>query len=303
MPYGLDLFTYDKQVSPQKLQEISKQFDAIQTGDSHIAVFMHKNTDSKMVEEVLMDRRYVQMVPFFWVKPGQTMAGPVKCYTPAAEIGTIGFHPERNKVAWNVSEDPTLRHNIISCPSVRTLARNNAGEFINITEKPPEISQWLVGNHCSVGSTVLVIGPGAGGEVLGICAKGLNVVGVEVDAKMYQGLEYHLNARVAHQKSKMEEEEKKKKKQQHKEEKSGASASPSSLTDGAPFALRECTSCGEKIDLDVPDLKCELCETSGFFHPNCLEEVEHEGKNVKLCDACMDKNYPSENACSDNDSD
>lgn len=285
MPYGLDLFKFDQQVTTSKLQAISKQFDAVQTGEAHVVMFMHKMDDSKMVREVLNDRRYIQPCNFCWIKPNHSVVGPVKAYTPAFEVGTVGFYPDRNQVPWNVSEDPIERKNYIVCPSLKSLAKNSDGNDINVTQKPPEIAEWLVSNHCSPGSTLLIIGPGAGGEVIGACRSGVNVVGVEVDEAMYNGLNFHLNAIVSAQKNTMLKEAKARAKAQ----KGVIAASGESLADWNPevAGLPPCPACGDAVDNSVDEqYRCADCTHTPKYHPTCIKPFVRNEKTIYLCENC-----------------
>ena len=73
-----------------------------------------------------------------------------------------------------------------------TLARDANNEIINKTQKPPEVARFILGNQCRTGDTVLVIGPGAGGEIESAVQLGLNVLAVEIDEKMLHGLHVRL---------------------------------------------------------------------------------------------------------------
>lgn len=55
-----------------------------------------------------------------------------------------------------------------------------------------ELAKRLVKHHVTLGGNVLVLGPGAGGELMGAVAAGCNVVAVEKDVKQFNGLVAHL---------------------------------------------------------------------------------------------------------------
>jgi hypothetical protein len=98
---------------------------------------------------------------------------------------------------WNVSDDPRLRPNFFSCPSVASLAKDSSGAIINVTEKPPQLAEFLLGMFCKKGANVLIVGTGAGGCVKGALKAGMNVIGVENDEKQYNQLKSEMNAWVA----------------------------------------------------------------------------------------------------------
>lgn len=64
--------------------------------------------------------------------------------------------------------------------------------IINQCQKPPAVSKWFVENHCVPGSTVLVLGAGALGDVEGAVQAHCNVVAVEQDQSQFEASGVHL---------------------------------------------------------------------------------------------------------------
>jgi DNA-directed RNA polymerase subunit RPC12/RpoP len=256
---------------------------------------MHKMEDTHLVLTALKERSYKQMEHFVWYKPGQTEVGPAKKYTNAIEVGTLGFYKDRSQVLWNASEDPTLRHNYISVPSIRQPTKDSEGNVINPTEKPPEVAGWLLKNHCPPGSTCMVIGAGAGGDVIGGACNGINVIGVEVDLRMYKSLVARLEKTVAQQTAELEAEKSKQatSSTSSRAKSGGKSGGLMTAQDFSPSKgsnrLPECPECGDEVsaDLDADIYYCHQCDDKRVFHPNCLNEIPMDSGDVKfVCETC-----------------
>ena len=206
-PFGYQLFPHDEQISVHTLTEQSKQFDAINTKGVHVWMVIHKIDDTHIVKEAMTERNYQNITQVYWYKPGHYVEGPVHRLTPAVEIITIGFLPRSDAITWNVSDDPRQRHNFVAIPSVLTLAKDSAGNPINVTEKPPALAAYLCSMFCQKGATILVVGTGAGGCVKGMLEAGFNVVGVENDEKQYNQLFSEMNSWIARLEKEKEEAE------------------------------------------------------------------------------------------------
>lgn len=196
-PFGYGLFPHDEQISVNTLITQSKQFDAINTKGNHVWIVIHKADDTHIVKEAMIDRGYKNLQNLFWYKPDHYVEGPVNRLTPAVEMITVGFLPNSSDINWNVSSNPRERHNHIAIPSVSPCAKDSAGNIINVTEKPPGLAEYLLSMWCQKGSTVLIIGTGAGGCVKGALRAGINVIGVENDEIQYHQLYSEMNAWVA----------------------------------------------------------------------------------------------------------
>ena len=297
MPWGLDLFPHDIQVTSAALVNINKQFDAVQTLSQHVIILLHQPKDTSMVLDVLRDRRYQQMEHLFWHKSKHTCIGPVKQYTRSVEMMTIGFHPERNRVHWSMSSDPMERHNFFECQSVTSLAKGAGGEPINVTKKPRPLAQWYLGNHCPPNSRVCVVGAGAGGEVLGACEAGINVVGLEVDKKQFDALRLHMVAIAGQQTDaiqKKKDDEQKKLDKELAELKDGVGSnafSPQKKPKGMDDPM--CADCGEDFKDGSAVLKCASCEDTSVFHQDCLVDIMDDNEEqISVCTACKSMYYP-----------
>ena len=288
MPYGYDLFTFDKQLVMSELTKALKQFDALQSQDHYIALLMHKPEDTNMVTEALRDRQYQHIDHLFWYKPGHQVSGPVKSYTNAVEMMTIGFYKDRNSVNWNVDADPLKRHNLIQLPPLTTLTKDSNGQPINVTEKPPGVVEWVLRNHCPPGSTVMIAGTGAGGDVKGAIQAGLNVVGVEVDEKMYKAslpviakFIQEMDAEPEEIQGSLDVDDEVKVIEEWTAE---VNWSPEKgRKKGA--VLVACDQCGYEITAEQKEsaIVCKYCEDSPLCHDECLKAIPGDADKGYVC--------------------
>ena len=68
---------------------------------------------------------------------------------------------------------------------------------MNETQKNPNVASALGHIMCSPGTRALVLGAGSGSEVVGLARVGVNVVGVERDARQFQALTQRVTAEAA----------------------------------------------------------------------------------------------------------
>ena len=304
LPFGHDLFTHDVQITPEFLTTVIKQFDATQTQANYVVIMGHKPTDAHIVADMYESRGIKNATPMYWVKPEQYQKGPLKRLTVAVEQVMVGYVPNADGVFWcpsHNSNDPRERQNFISLPSLTTLAKDTAGNTINVTEKPPLFSKWYFEKWCPRGSWVMVVGAGAGGSVKGALLAGLNVVAVECDEVQFQALRSELVAW-------MEDMGEKKKKEKVKSISAIADSkmsSPLKLPASAAAASsdkssyenkdKECFACEDPPTDEKGDLfKCDNCVK--VFHVGCLCKYpafdQRSDQGPCLCGLCLDKLFP-----------
>ena len=299
-PFGYELFPHDQQITLQGLTNQSKQFDAINTKESHVWIVIHKVDDIGIVKEAMTARGYQNLQNVYWIKPDHYVAGPIHRLTPVVEVVTFGCLPNAQGIHWNVSEDPRQRPNVFSCKSVGSLARDSSGNVINVTEKPPELAKHLLGMFCKKGGTVLIVGTGAGGCVKGALEAGLNVIGVENDEKQYNQLYAEMNAWVGKLKKAKEpvvaKQPKAKKPSEApapKDVLSDAATEPAVFTSVVP-AVEEgiCFSCDQPGTEGNPLLGCAKCYVMNHVN-QCMTDVAVEGDEdaVLVCNGCKLKFY------------
>ncbi len=294
-PFGYDLFPHDQQISVTTLTEQSKQFDAINTKSNHVWIVIHKVDDTHIVREAMVERNYKNIQQIYWYKRNQYCEGPVHRLTPAVDVMTFGCHPNAESITWNVSDNPRERHNFIDIPSVLTLAKDSSGNIINVTEKPPELAAFLCGMFCQKGSTILVIGTGAGGCVKGMLQAGFNVVGVENDEKQFNQLFSEMNSWVANI-AKEKEAAQKVLEKPKKAAKSTSDTAVLELNDEDPpevvqtiAAQKEgcCFSCEERGTDENPLGECINCEKQNHVN-GCMVDYTGEDGTVDgmVCSGC-----------------
>jgi hypothetical protein len=294
-PYGYNLFPHDEQITVQALLTQSKQFDAINTQGNHVWIVLHKPDDTHIVKTAMDERNYKNLQHLYWTKPNHYVDGPVNRLTPCVEMITVGFFPNANEIHWNVSNDPRQRPNMLSCPSVLSLAKDTAGNTINVTEKPLELAEWLLGIWCKKGATVLIVGTGAGGCLKGALRAGMNVIGVENDEKQYNQLFSEMNAWVAN----VKKEKQQPKSKAPKPAKGDEPKSPVKGDQQADYVMVEsvatvsavqegkCFSCEEPGTEENPLAPCAQCEKMNHS-VDCMEN--YNGKDGApdglVCSGC-----------------
>jgi hypothetical protein len=170
------------------MDRIIKQVQAANNNANYFIFFWHSPQQTEMVMNALKKNSFQEMQHIYWYKSNHFTPTPVSSYTSSVEMATIGFYVCRKNVPWNVSTDARKRHNHITLPTLTNYEKDAAGEKVNNCQKPPGLMKWICGNHCAPNSTVLVIGPGAGGEVLGAVSAGCNVVAIESDERQFDCL-------------------------------------------------------------------------------------------------------------------
>ena len=294
MPYGILDVEWDVQITQEFLDTFFRQLTATKSSESSIVILYHKPADTQLVLTALTKTAYSQASHFFWHKTGHSSPTPQSSYTSTVEMGTMAFQPDRTKCNWNLGADPRGRHNFIECPAVTTYLKHADGSIVNPCQKPPELSQWLVSNHIKPGTNVLVIGAGAGGDVLGALEAGADVVAIEKDHRQFVTLGAEL-CRLAAEENEddgaedYKESDKKSRSNKSETRDAGTSESTSKQTKGqkasnqtnAPDKLPDCLICGEKVTKDdvAKGIVCESCDKNRILHEKCVQ-IAPNGKHV-----------------------
>ena len=307
LPYGYNLFKYDKQETVDGLIGKLKQFDAIQDADNYVVILWHKPLDTAMVNEALRNRNIVHTTNMFWHKQDHiVMNQPTNRLVNSTEMGTIGYVPDFNKVHFgNQAQDPKKRHNFIELPSVIKLAKNSSGVPINVTEKPIKLGKWLLSTFCQPGSTILNIGCGAGGDIMAAIHAKCNVIAVEKDIDQFNALRIHLLNKASEYDEAWEQgismqrlieddfkSSKQPKSSSSTETTTAISASLSQSIQQEPASSpmkgynRPCLQCGKTLDKRVEAKYCGTC-SDGPFHAHCVyTDDDGSGGETYQCQAC-----------------
>jgi hypothetical protein len=253
--------------------------DAVNEAPSITYFQWHKPQDTLLVETVLKKRKFSHVQQLYWHKTNHLTQTPVSSYTSSVEMGTIGFMPSSQKCSWEMNPDPRQRHNFIECKAITSYLKDAEHNKLNPCQKPPELAQWLVKNHCNPGSWVLVLGAGAGGEVEGALKAGCNVVAVENDKRQFDGLSTRLCSLIAEQQHQLEKQSNEKSSKQkdtsadNTTDKSTAAPSVASLPTENVYSSRDnCIDCGAVFTGDDPAIisqYCTECNTKNPLHKRC----------------------------------
>ena len=146
----------------------------------------------------------------------------------------------------------------------------------------------LVSTHVPIGGNVLVVGAGAGGDVIGALDAGCNVVAVESNKMQYSYLQATLQQEIQAQRLNDEEahqalgEEEVPGTQQQSSQAANSTQQALLNSQAAEPALEECADCGKKAaPSGVLQRECDKCELKGPLCDNCSVQVP--GQEVWLC--------------------
>jgi hypothetical protein len=190
-PFGTKHAPWDE-VAPDQavLQQGLKQFNAVNTKESCVVIMKHHVLNSEATVAAYEQTGIVKATPLIWWKVSQNMVGDPTDLVPAFEMLHIGFKSKAgHPVHTNMSKNPLERHNVIT-GTAQTVRKQHPGDgtLVNPCETPGYVIQWALDRWCQRGDTIVVVGSGAGGDVRGALEWGVNVVGIDSDAKQVQFL-------------------------------------------------------------------------------------------------------------------
>jgi hypothetical protein len=288
-PYGVTDEEWDKAWTRADLLLILKQFVASNKAQEWAVFFWHTPQQTAMFLEVLTEMGYTEATHLCWHKTDHTGQNAVAMHTSSWEMGTLAFLGGRQKNSINLSRDPRYRHNHIEHATVSKKFKDVNGVVANPCQKPEGVAQWIIGSVCMPGSTVLVVGPGAGGgEVVGSVLSGCHVVAVEKNQYQFQNLQANLlqvkekmiKEQLAKQEAAADEKDEVLESQAFS---AGLQYSQSMGRPNKPVQAPICAHCG--LPLDGEEFECSVPECSDEkpkFHEACT--VIREG--VRICLDC-----------------
>ena len=229
------------------------------------------------------------MQHLYWYKGREhTAPAQVRSYVNAVEMMTIGFFPNKSTAGWSVNKDPRKRHNFIQQSGPRSYVKTISGEVLNQAQKPRFLMNKIVSEHVPLGGNVLVVGAGAGGDVMGALDAGCNVVAVESNKLQYSYLQATLQKEVerlgAHDDDAQQaaEEEEEQETQMSAGQLSQQPQHSLSNSSAAESVLLDCVDCGEQTaPSGVLQRVCYKCDIQGPLCANC--SVQEIGKDEWLC--------------------
>jgi hypothetical protein len=298
--YGYRVANWDTAIDALFLDNIFKQYDASNTNDNCVVWMWHAPRDTSLVLAAYEARKYVQPLGFYWHKTLHNVAGPKSALTSSVETCMIGYKKTRNEVPWNCSDDPTERHNFIECKGVTKMARDDTNNIINPSEKPPHVVCEIIRINCNRGETIVIVGPGSGGDIMGAVMAGINVVAVEKDPYQFKSLQAHLTKLAAEEQEALDNGKipKGKSSSAHPTAQSSSSGQSVSSDPHVPDEDAECRGCKREF-MDEDKARCYFC--NHWHHVDCMT-VCNSTKNTTMyqCHLCaptdedLDENISSE---------
>jgi hypothetical protein len=204
LPYGVTDEKWDMVPTKEWLTKVLNQISAVnKTGEAYTAFWWCHYKHMGMISEVLALNQHSSIVPYFWHKTGFNVVGYHQAYLSSVETAIVSFYGGIHKAPkGNMPVNPTLRHNFSDGPHVtKKRISNKDHKVLNETEKPHWFMKAFGRRHWLPTSTIVVIGAGAGGDLLGLIEAGLNVIGIEPDPRQFFELQAAVLAKVAEMRS------------------------------------------------------------------------------------------------------
>ena len=195
LKFGLGVAPWDmERIEEKDVTHLLSNIAFLNGNHPRVMIFVVHSRDIGMVWKVMETAGYTGIHTMFMYKNKQNFTG-VNSFIFAVETYLIGYHgvsetlmfPDRQK-------NPMTRHNMWFAPQVGSERRVKPdGKPVNPTQKPACTAFRLAEIFCSTGSWALVLGFGAGGEVMGLAAGGVNVLAFENDPEQFRFLPQWLN--------------------------------------------------------------------------------------------------------------
>ena len=197
MPYGKQLARWDVLLSDLELETFFKNLAVINRASNHVLVLGCIWHDMGRIRAAMSANGYADMHSLVNVKPMQNTSGME--FIQATEYMVVGYKGGVRSCQLTFSEvNPVHRHNVIYGHQVGPKRKfTGTEEEVNTTQKNPNTASALGRIFCPPGSSALVLGAGSGSEVLGLARVGVNVVGIERDAKQFRALTERVSTEAA----------------------------------------------------------------------------------------------------------
>ena len=177
--------------SEDGLNKMLAGFRLVTTANFHTCILYVSFDMVAMAKRAMAANGYVHVQELPWFKHNHNHEGCPYTLMPAiGEILLIGLSGatagelDRTYITWD--RNPEKRPNLLVCPTPAHRKTDVHGKVINLHEKPDCIISYLIPRLTVEGSTVLVCGSGAFGDILGIAACGRNAIGIEMDTVQFQ---------------------------------------------------------------------------------------------------------------------
>jgi len=282
-PFGLQKADWDQEaVTKEQRKRQLDMFAAVDRSSDSVVVFCCKASSIGEVMECLRESSWSKAVqPVYWYKKGFNKMATSTQLLNAVECFVVGRKSDRAvrcKVA-GMSTDPLLRHNFFELPQLRKYLTSENGEPVNIYEKPGGVIQWFLERFTTPSANIVIVGAGAGGDVMGAIEHGWNVNCVESDKHQVMALSRRLLAyQDAHQVAET--------RRVRLSQKSPRTPSTPSTVGGSP--RKECPNCEAKIPGTLSNFSL-TCRCGTTICNVCCQDVEGSDPPIYLCgDDCKE---------------
>jgi hypothetical protein len=243
--------------SGDELTIVLKQFKAINHKVGHVVVLCCSWRHTDEITEALEEANYRDIQPVFWHKPDQNQTGDPLRFTQAVEVFIVANNyadGSKKNVQKTMDDNPMARHNIFEAKNTRIFRKYPDGQVVNHHQKPEHVIQFFLQRFAKPQDSVIVVGAGAGGDVLGANAAGFHVVALEREPKQFSYLRGFLTTYT------------------RTEQKKGDPEVPTNTPEPAcPF----CAKMG--ANREHPLVACQVCDQ--VVCKDCSDEV----KGIKFC--------------------
>ena len=270
------------------ISDILTEFNFITSAQFSVVLFFVGEGEIGLVKEGMVAKGFTPQ-PLYWYKTDLNVSGDPGRWTQAVENAVIGVKGHEHRGShMSLNPNPTYRHNIIHGPALHTFSKHfgRAGvSVINQHEKPEYVVQAMLGPYLKPGDNVIVAGSGAGGEVRGLLALGVHVVGLENDPRQYMALNALMiswspprPSLLAFTRDAMLAAMKYSKAYVM----TNSAVSGQAEDDGAPSSPL-CTSCSSPLS----EVEFEWCEVKKCQKAVCVQCVEYTDAGKKFCKKCI----------------
>lgn len=190
--YGMRRASWDQEAMTEEgLNKLLQGFKTVTTATFHTVVLYVSLPMVGMAEKALLANNYVHVQFLPWFKVGQNLTGPSFVLIPSVgEVLVIAMsgasQAELCKKYFDWAKDPLRRPNLLVAPTVAKRKVDGLGTIINQHEKPSSLMSYLGPKVCVEGTTALVAGSGAFGDVMGLMAAGISCYAVENDPAQFK---------------------------------------------------------------------------------------------------------------------
>ena len=146
----------------------------------------------KAIEESMFNDAHI----FTWYKNNMNVEG-YNNYVFATELMVVAYYPKRKDVHWNVPGNPLLRHNHLEWPKVKRYELDEAGEPVNLSQKPIAVTSYFVQRHLDPSHWGLSLGGGTGTDPLAFGFGGRSGICLENDPRQFQASVQRFNKNLA----------------------------------------------------------------------------------------------------------